>query len=270
MTEQEYNALPGVRRSDLWLMNDSPEKYLYGTTHPAEQTPALVFGSAAHKMFLEPDTWNDEYVIMPQIDRRTKEGKAVWEAFSTENAGKTIVSRDDFDTIKEMGNALLKNSVSREYMFVGHGENETPFSWVDPDTGDACKCKCDRLMLEDGRIVVVDYKTAKSAQTDRFNAEIYKRGYHVQAAMYTEGVRISGGLSYRPRFVFVVQEKEAPYAVNVIEVTEDVMNYGDQVYHQLLGKLHDCKEADIWEGYVEDGVVNEAYLPGWVSLGDEE
>ena len=55
MTEREYNEANGVRRSDLWRMNDSPEKYKYFLDNPPESTPALVFGSACHKMILEPE-----------------------------------------------------------------------------------------------------------------------------------------------------------------------------------------------------------------------
>ena len=46
MTEQEYNQAEGIRRSDLWKMEDSPEKFRYFSEHPAEQTPAMAFGSA--------------------------------------------------------------------------------------------------------------------------------------------------------------------------------------------------------------------------------
>ena len=29
MTESEYNSIEAVRRSDLWRMHESPEKYLW-------------------------------------------------------------------------------------------------------------------------------------------------------------------------------------------------------------------------------------------------
>ena len=44
MTEKEYNEHPGVRRSDLWKISESPEKYLWAIQHPVGQSPALVFG----------------------------------------------------------------------------------------------------------------------------------------------------------------------------------------------------------------------------------
>ena len=53
MTELEYNQAEGIRRSDLWKMEDSPEKFKYFLENPMEQTPAMAFGSACHKYVLE-------------------------------------------------------------------------------------------------------------------------------------------------------------------------------------------------------------------------
>ena len=267
MTENEYNEHSGIRRSDLWLMHDSPEKFRYHMDNPeTEKSPALLFGSAAHKHVLEPLDFSNEYAIAPIVDRRTKAGKEAWEQFCNENEGKIVISQDDFDTIDDMANAVMSCPLAMNML---QGEHEHPYFWNDPETDEECKCKLDVLHDEDGRLVVVDYKTTASAQTERFNSELFKYGYHVQAAMYTEGVQIAIGLDYRPGFVFVAQEKKAPYSVNVIEVSEDVMKYGDHVYHELLQMYHDCKEVDIWNGYVSD-VPNETQLPGWLQYETEE
>lgn len=270
MTEQEYNLAEGVRRSDLWLINDSPEKFKYAHDNPQEPTPALLFGSACHKMVLEPETFSDEYAIAPVCDRRTKDGKAVWEAFAEQNNGKTIITAADSEVMVDMEAALNRCSLAHSLIHLD-GETEVPFFWTDAETGEKCKVKLDRLInCLDGRIAIVDYKTAKSAETNRFNSEIWKLGYHVQAAMYSEAVMICKNLDYRPLFLFVVQEKAAPYSVNVIEVSEDVMNAGSAKFHELLNTYHECKTVDMWPGYVDD-VPNETYLPGWVNLdGDSE
>jgi len=109
---------------------------------------------------------------------------------------------------------------------------------------------------------VVDYKTCQCADTFRFNSEIWKLGYYMQAGMYCEGVKIARKLKKMPGFLFVAQEKKAPYAVNVIEVGEDVMNAGVAKFHQLLEKYHNFKALDVWPGYVQD-VPNDAFVPGW-------
>ena len=85
MTEREYNAAEGIRRSDLWRMEDSAEKFKYFLEHPVEQTPAMAFGSACHKMILEPGDFSNEYAVAPEINRRTNAGKAEWEQFCADN-----------------------------------------------------------------------------------------------------------------------------------------------------------------------------------------
>ena len=272
MTEKEYNEHPGVRRSDLWKISESPEKYKWAIEHPPESAPALTFGSACHKYVLEKEEWDSEYAVSIPVDKRTKEGKALWETFCEQNAGKTIVSVDDFKTIAGMRDALVNCKLARKLLF-GKGKTEMPFFWTDKDTKELCKVKLDRLVRIDRRFAVVDYKTAQSAQTDQFVHSMIKYGYHVQAAMYTEGVMKSKRLKYRPDFIFVVQEKKEPYSVNVIYVPNEssVMQYGIDQFRELLGTLHRCKELDEWYGYLGAfGEMSEAYLPGYISLGDEE
>lgn len=263
MTEQEYNQAEGVRRSDLWKMEDSPEKFKYFSEHPAEQTPAMAFGAGIHKAILEPDTFEDEFAVAPRADKRTKEGKAVWEAFMAENAGKTLLPCADVDVMREMVVALEQCPLAKKLMW-GKGENETPFFWTDKETGEKCKVKLDRFVKFNRRWYVIDYKTATCAETNKFNSSIWKFGYHLQAAMYTEGVRISKKLRKRPGFLFVVQEKNPPYSVNVVEVSEEVMAAGNAKFHQLLEKYHACRVIDQWPGYLTDNVPNDAFVPTWM------
>ena len=271
MTEQEYNQAEGVRRSDLWVMHESAEKYRYNVDHPQEATPALVFGSACHKMILEPETFVNEYAIAPVCDRRTKDGKAMYEAFMEQNLGKTIISANDAQVMTEMEEALNRCSLAHSLIHED-GQNEVPIFWVDGETGERCKVKLDRLInCLDGRVAVVDYKTAKNANTDQFNRAIFNNGYHLQAAMYTEAVMNCLKLDYRPVFIFVVQEKKAPYSVNVVQVSPEVMEYGDKVFHSLLGRLHTCKELDDWPGYLPvDGKMNWTDLPAWENFDEED
>lgn len=269
MTEFEYNAADGVRRSDLWRMEESPEKFRYYADHPVEQTQSMAYGSACHKMVLEPDTFGDEYAIAPVCDRRTKDGKAVWEAFIAENQGKTVIPNDDAVTMAEM-EAAIEGCPLANKLLRGKGLTEEPYFWTDRETGEKCKVKADRVVTFNRRKYVVDYKTTTCAETGKFSQDIFKMGYFMQAAMYTEGVMKAKRMKRRPGFLFVAQENKPPYAVNVIEVTDDVMKLGDAKFHELLEKYHECKTVDIWPGFVDGNLPNETEIPGWVMFGGEE
>lgn len=267
MNEREYNEAEGIRRSDLWKMEDSPEKFRYYLEHPTEKTPALTFGSACHKMILEPADFGDEYAVAPQVDRRTKEGKAMWEAFCTDNDGKEIISPDDAETMCGMEEALEKCPLAKK-LIRGKGETEQAFFWTDPETGEKCKIKCDRVVTYNRRKYIVDYKTTQCAETYRFNSEIWKYGYYMQAGMYAEGWKTANRKRKLPGVLFVAQEKKPPYSVNVIEASEEVLKAGVAKFHELLEKYHNCKVLDSWPGYLTGDVPNDAFVPGWML--DEE
>ena len=268
MTEKEYNAAKGIRRSALWRMHESPEKYKWFLDHPEPATPALIFGSAVHKLLLEPVDFEDEYAVAPPVDRRTKAGKETWEQFVTGIGEKTVITQDDIDTMS--GRVEKAHSVPLVKKLL-EGTHEVPLFWTDEDTGLECKAKLDILTEIDGRTVIADYKSAANAKTEIFNSKIFSLGYHLQAYMYTEGAMKALGLTERPDFIFITQEKTAPYAVNLIEVTEDVMLAGMDCFREYMGTLKQCMDTGYYWGYTGIyGEPNEAFLPGWMQMGDTD
>ena len=109
MTQSEYRAYPAISRSDLMKFKKSPLHYKYAVENPTEdQAPALVFGAASHKYILERDDFDSEFAVAPNVDRRTKEGKATWQEFVDSCGDKLVITVDDFEKIKEMAKAMRK------------------------------------------------------------------------------------------------------------------------------------------------------------------
>lgn len=270
MTEKEYRSHPAISRSELWRMDDSPEKFKWFREHPPATTPAFLFGQVAHKLLLQPDTFDTEFIVMPPIDRRTKAGKEQYEAFLSEAGERAVVTADDYDKAAAMVEAALRNQTVATW--IEHGFAEVPFFWTDPDTGVDCKCRIDLLTTDaENAPLIVDYKTAGSAKTDVFNQHLFKYGYHFQSAMYSEGVMTASNLIERPSFIFIVQEKTAPYSVNLISVSAEVTLAGLDKYRELLGTYKFCSDSGYWYGYNGPlDEVNESYLPGWMQLGVED
>lgn len=268
MTEKEYRSHPAISRSELWRIHESPEKFKWYKDHPQPATPSLLFGQVVHKLLLEPDTFDTEFAISPDVDRRTKAGREEYARFCEENFGKTVVETADYSKAFDMVAKVRNTPIAAELL---DGQHELPLFWTDEDTGEECKCRLDCLTETDSGLVIVDYKTASDARTDVFNGSIYKYGYFFQAAMYSEGAMNALNLTERPQFVFIVQEKTPPYSINVVSITEDVMLYGLDTFRELLGVYHSCKLTDYWFGY--NGVfdeVNESYLPGYLQIGEDD
>lgn len=262
MTEKEYNAAAGVRRSALWKMKKSPMHFKYELEHPPEQTPALIFGSAVHCAVLTPELFDSQYWIA-DVDGRTKEGKAAKQAAI--EAGKILLTTEQAEAINGIVEAINADPFAKRLLT---GQHETPYFWNDDVTGELCKCRTDSETEIDGVHYIVDLKTCADASTDSFMRDTLKYGYATQAAMYTEGVKASTGKD--SVFVFVCVEKEAPFAINILQADDAFILYGTDEYRYLLGLYHACKERDFWPGYGGlDNNINSLELPAWLKKGVE-
>ncbi len=262
MTEQEYRAAEGVSRSQLWRLHEgSPEKFMYEEQHPEELTPALIFGQMAHKLVLEPETFGDEFAVAPDCDRRTKEGKAAWDLFMEMNGEKMIVKSADYDKAVGMRNALMQNDMVMKLL---SGKHEIPLFWTDELTGEKCKVRLDCFTPLSSGAVVIDYKTTSDASTESFIRSAINYGYDFQAAMYTEAVRRV--MDRDAVFIFIAQEKDPPYAVNVLAADQLLVQRGYDTFRELLGIYHDCKTSGNWYGYLgPQNQINVLGLPAYLA-----
>ena len=261
MTDKEYRQMEGISRSELWKLRESPEKAKWAWEHPEEPTPALLFGQAAHKMMLEPADWQEDFVVAPATDRRTKEGKAAWLEFSEAVGDRAVISGEDFTKVLQMVEQAGKNPFVLKLL---EGQRELPITWTDELTGEPCKARLDCVSKVGDKTVIVDYKTPADASTDAFMRTAVKYGYDLLAAMYSEGYKAATGED--ALFVFIAQEKTEPYAVNILQADEVFVRRGHDIFRELIGIYHDCKKTDNWYGYLGPyNMVNNLALPAWLA-----
>ena len=249
-----YEDMPGIRRSDLWKINKTPLHFRYEMDHPADPTPAMLFGIAAHKMILEPDTFFQDFAITPVVDKRTKEGKAIWADFCDycNDNNLNAITPEDYDRLQDMIFEVRANDIAKELLI---GVHEKAFSWTDQMTGEKCKVKVDCLTSFRDRKYIVDYKTTDSCEDGKFERACRKYGYKFQAGMYREGVFQNTLEQYG--FAFIAQEKTAPYAVRVYFCDDEFINEGYDQFRTLLGIYHNCKETGNWYGYGDSELLAE-------------
>lgn len=245
ISNAEYRAREGVSRSELnTILQKTPMHFLYQQMHPKEDTPALAFGRAVHKAILEPETFFEEFVIGITVDRRTKEGKQKWEDFLAAVGNKEVISPDDYEVLKEMKAVIDKDPIASAFLT---GLHERSFFWTDAATGEKCKVRPDCIAEVDGKTYLVDYKTTDSCADGAFERSVRKYGYKFQSGMYREGYFQS--TFNEAGFVFVAQEKAAPYAVRVYVCTEEFINEGYSQFREAIGTLHECKTKNHYWGY---------------------
>lgn len=247
MSQKEYRAAKGISRSELWKINKSPMHFKYAQDNPDDSdSPSLAFGRALHKYVLENGDFYNDFIVMPEINRRTKAGKEEYERYQLEafESGKELVARSDMTVIIDMYNAILAHPMAMQLLT---GEHEKDFFWTDDLTGEKCKCRPDVLTEFEGKKYIVDYKSTDSCEDGHFERSCRKYGYKFQAGMYTEGVFQNIFEQYG--FAFVAQEKKAPYAVRVYFCTPEFVAQGYDKFRELIGIYHNCKETGNWYGY---------------------
>ena len=258
----DYHRHTAVSKSHLDLIARSPLHYWARYVDPnrvdPEPTPAMRLGTAVHTLTLERDTWDDRYVVAPNCDRRTKEGKARWAEFEAEAKGRELISVDDRATISRMAEAVWKHPAAGMLLNLP-GQAETTHMWIDATTGLECKCRPDWL-TSDGALIV-DLKTTEDASPAGFRKSIGSFRYHCQSAWYLHGHEQSTGR--RPdQFIFICVEKKPPHAVAVYAADSEMIGIGYDTAMRDLQRLAECKAAGSWPGYSDE--VQMIGLPGWM------
>ena len=261
ISNAEYRKKEGISASDLKRMMKSMATWKYEKDHPEEtDNPAFLFGRAYHKLMLEPDDFDNEFIVSPKFDRRTKDGKAAYEQFLQDAAGKEVIDEETYQTLLEMQAALYDTPFVKLLI---NGEHEKSFFWTDEETGIKCKCRPDSYGQIKDQCICVDLKTTTNAETDKFMRDSLKFGYDIQAAHYCEGLE---KILKKPfKFIFIAQEKTAPYLVNVLEADAYFMQNGADLRLDLLKKYKKCVATDKWPGYMDEtSKINSLSVPAWI------
>ncbi len=266
MPNTEYHAHEATG-SSLLRQIDIPAKFKYTKIHPPEYKECYRSGSATHTKVLEPDKIRSEYVIAPNIGKRSASDREQWEAFFMEHGaddipqiiskpardwyaafydqtGKTILTAEELSQIEQRTDAVYNNPEAKKLLVGGHAE--VSLFWQDKETGLYLKCRPDYLSPD----FCVDLKTTQNATRNNFAKTIVKYGYHVQAAMYLDGIKQTTGND--AQFRFIVVEKQAPYLTAVYQLNDESMELGTKLYREYLNKLADCMETDDWPGLEND------------------
>lgn len=249
MTNQEYHKKTDfISKSLLDLVHKSPAHYkAYIEGEKQAPTSAMNLGSLVHSVVFD----QDNYAVLPECDRRTKEGKLIYDSFIANNEGKEIfASAKDYELAVQIRNAVLAHP--KAALLLEQGTAETVFFGRISDM--AAKCKVDFLNTKYN--VCIDLKTTASSAPDEFSKSVYNYRYHVQAAFYMD-------LTKAERFIFIAVEKEAPFNVELYELDNEAIERGRQEYLADIETLKKCKESNNFHGYTTDNKIHIISLPTW-------
>jgi hypothetical protein len=265
-TNREYHSHAALSKSKLAQIGKTPAYFRWYMDNPQPPTSDLIIGQAFHKLLLEPETFNNEFAILPELNRRTKAGKEEYDCFLIEIAaqGKSAITLDDYNTICGMRDSIKANKYATA--LISNGTAEHSFYWTDELTKIECKCRPDYFRGINDRIYITDLKSCRSAAPDDIPREIVKYSYDLQSGMYTTGV---SEVMQIPKenidFIFIFVEKTAPYLINIVQADEFILQRGYEIFREYLGVYADCTTKGNWYGYNGfSGQPNMVSLPAYL------
>lgn len=252
MTNAEYHAdpVPGFSLSSSGarklIAPSCPALFKHERDNPRPPSENLELGSAAHTVVLGK---GDQIVVVDAPDWRTKDARAQRDAARAE--GKIPLLPDDFAIVQAMAAQLRAHEFAGKLLASNAGAPERCLFWRDGNIMRRAMLDWLRDPKPNRRTIVTDYKTACAADEESFAKAMHNYGYHQQAAWYLDGVEALGltGNGEPPVFLFIVQEKKAPYLVNVVQPDPDSLAIGRHLNREAIASYRECMASGIWPGY---------------------
>ena len=262
ISNSEYHSGEGLGSSHLRELLRSPLHYITRVNTPSKETPAMKLGTAVHCAILEPERFEIEYIEAPVIDRRTKDGKALWSEL--EQSGRIVLTADEYLKITQMASAVKNHEIASK--LISGGVAEQSVYWNQKvsslDVSEIlCKARPDYIKPLKKGYVIVDIKTTQDASISEFQKKAYYQWlYHLQAAHYVRGFEAITGEKV-VAFMYVAIESEPPYAISVFKAGDDYLEAGKKKTHELYELYANCVANNSWPSYSSE--IQELRLPKW-------
>ena len=231
--EEYYGDYEYVTNSQLGYIKKSPAYYWKMRNGGSLDTPALRFGALVHTLILEPEKYQENFVVFNPDDRPEKDKgmtsklNRAWKVKLEDECSsgrKYLMTMDQYNLAIKLRNKLF--ACKEVKAILDNCKTEVPKCWVDFNTMTKCKGKAD-IVVDDGDMLV-DIKTTGKDVSD-FKKSAYRYGYNRQAAFYLDGFNAK-------EFVFIVIETNAPHQIGIFRCSEMFLDSGRQEYIDLLEK----------------------------------
>ena len=266
----EYHANAAISHSKLECYRRRPalyfKKYVAKTLPQPEESGAFRLGSAVHCAVLEEKEFASRYVLKPDCDRRTKEGKIQFAEFAAQHAGKTLLDADEMAQVVAMREAVAAHPIASRLL--AEGIPEMTWRKAQPNALGALQCRTDWFApcgceISEFHPYALDIKTVESLDSDafrNFERAAFSYGYHRQAGFY---LPLINEIYQRPvsRMYYVAVEKVEPFGVAVYKLADDAIARGQDENIADLVRLRRSLETNDWPNI--EPTVHELKLPAW-------
>lgn len=217
-----------IRFSHLRAYGRSAAHGLYARQQDPVVTGAMQRGTAVHALILG----NRKVAGWEGTQRRGKE----YDAFAAANPDMEILTQKEYVKASAMARAVQSCDVAKP-LLEGDVEQTILFNWY----GRECRATPDIY----GKNRVVEIKTSKTADPERFPWESLRMKYHAQLRMQQIATKEAATEAY-----IIVVESEPPHPVTVFRVTDEALTEGEKLLFLWMERLIGCEKSDFYPPYV--------------------
>lgn len=258
MPEAAYHASPALSASGAKrIIQTCPAVFRHEQVHGRPHKAVFDFGHAAHTLILGAGEPVD---VIDADDYRS--ARARQERDDAYQAGHTPVLAHEWAQVQAMAAAIREHPTAARLLNPDNGTPEQSIFWRDDTFGVDRRARLDWCTTIGSLPVVVDLKTTTTADPRVLGRRIADFGYHQQVAYYLDAVH-EAGIGDDPAFVFVFQEKQAPYLVSVVDIDDRAVALGRELNTRALEVFRDCTATGVWPAYLPGDGVTTVTLPRW-------
>lgn len=280
---EEYRAIPKMNPSTIvhGLHSMKRLKRVMEGGYP-EETNQMRFGTGLHALLLEPDEFEDRFCVMPDFhlddanvvqggakkgqrteSKNTSYVKERRSQFGRDNAGKSIIGREQYDSIlrciesirERPKMAALIDRCSKEVTLEGEIGN---IPW---------KGRVDLLCTDKRQAEVCDIKTTGSCDKFAFGRIFVRLHYAEKMACYRELLRQNG---IEPkRISFITQEPDGDFDNAYVPIEDIILDNAWPRVEKVMIDYHRCMKSGEWPGVDGGKDQYELAVPNWAMPEDE-
>jgi exodeoxyribonuclease VIII len=248
---KDYEQLPALSQSAIKDVKKEKGgwRYFYekhiAKSFREEPTDSMELGTALHLALLEPDTFRDKVLHIPDevLAKNGAKTTNAWKLLQAENKDRLLLKSNDFANLAYAVDAVMKHPAAAP-LIAGKGITEKPITFKTNNT--LCKGIPDKVIPGHA---IVDVKSTCVVQPKKFQRQAEELFYDVQARFYCDGVLEV--YAERLPFVFIAVEMEPPFRVRAYQAPEDWMLSGFAVINEVVQEYERRMAENDWND-VED------------------
>lgn len=269
LSEEDYNAHAAVRHSLARKFRENGAAYFKAVLDGKiqwKETDSMRLGTAVHMALNEPARFECRYLIVPKVDRRTREGKAKAKDIEEElkATGKIPIDQVEYNRLVAMIEAIKSHDIAPKIL-----EKcdlvERSSCWKDDEFGSGLLLKRRTDLSSSTLPLVTDLKTSADPSPGAFEKSIVNYGYDTQMRWYISGEAQEKGCTVDDViYPLIAVESEFPFRVRVVEMTAHPMmvEVARQWCVSTLGQIAERYETGDWTDDWARGL-SDLQLPGF-------